>query len=227
MRAPNPAGGRRKSCPKVNEWRHVNGVTATPIWRAFNFVTDHTMRVPPAEAPVVSRARTLAADILSVDPALHEHTSRTARRAAELAQRIPGNRATDAVAAAWLHDIGYAPRLRRTGFHPLDGALFLMAEEWPERIVRLVAHHCLAALEAPFYGVGHHLGVIEVVTGIDADILVSADLSAGAGNPVPTAQARLEAMRLADEEVGLVPDDVREARYAGLRAAHARIESLI
>jgi hypothetical protein len=34
-------------------------------------------------------------------------------------------------------------------------------------------------------------------------------------------------MRLADEEVGLVPDDVREARYAGLRAAHARIESLI
>ena len=25
------------------------------------------------------------------------------------------------VDAAWLHDIGYAPTVRRTGFHPLDG----------------------------------------------------------------------------------------------------------
>ena len=28
----------------------------------------------------------------------------------------------DLVAAAWLHDIGYAPGLVQTGFHPLDGA---------------------------------------------------------------------------------------------------------
>jgi hypothetical protein len=34
-------------------------------------------------------------------------------------------------------------------------------------------------------------------------------------------------MRIEEEQVGLVPDDVRETRYAGLRAAHARIESLI
>jgi hypothetical protein len=25
------------------------------------------------------------------------------------------------IAAAWLHDIGYAPGLPETGFHPLDG----------------------------------------------------------------------------------------------------------
>jgi hypothetical protein len=185
------------------------------------------MRVPLNEAPVVSRARARAAEILSGDPELHEHASRTARRAAELAQRIPGSRATDVVAAAWLHDIGYATPLRRTGFHPLDGALLLMGEDWPERIVRLVAHHSHAALEAPFYGVGHHLGVIEVVTGIDADILTSADLGGGAGDPTPSVAERLEAMRIEEEQVGLVPDDVRETRYAGLRAAHARIESLI
>jgi HD superfamily phosphodiesterase len=29
------------------------------------------------------------------------------------------------VTAAWLHDIGLAPDLRDTGFHPLDGARFL------------------------------------------------------------------------------------------------------
>ena len=29
------------------------------------------------------------------------------------------------MAAAWLHDIGYAEELLDTGFHPLDGARFL------------------------------------------------------------------------------------------------------
>lgn len=211
----------------MNDGCHVNVVTATPLWRASLIVADHTMRVPPAEAPIVTRARTRATEVLSDDPLLLEHSARAARRAAVLAHQVPGSGATDVVAAAWLHDIGYAPQLRRTGFHPLDGALFLMGEDWPERIVRLVAHHSLAALEAPFYGVGHHLGVIEVVTGIDADILVSADLTAGVGDPAPTVEARLEAIRITAEQVGLVPDDVREVRYAGLRAAHARIQSLI
>lgn len=180
-----------------------------------------------AEAAIAGRARALCADVLRDDPALHEHSSSAARRAASLAHQIPSSRTADVVAAAWLHDIGYSARLRRTGFHPLDGALFLMSQDWPERIVRLVAHHSLASLEAPFYGVGHHLGVIEVVTGVDADILVSADLAGGLGNPAPTIDARLEAMRLSDEEVGLVPEDVRRARYAGLRAAHERVESLL
>ena len=34
----------------------------------------------------------------------------------------------DLVAAAWLHDIGYAPELVETGFHPLDGARYLRRE---------------------------------------------------------------------------------------------------
>lgn len=37
------------------------------------------------------------------------------------------------VAAAWLHDIGYAPELRDTGFHPLDGARHLEALGAPAR----------------------------------------------------------------------------------------------
>lgn len=185
------------------------------------------MRVTAGEPAVVGRARALAADVLRDDPATWEHSSRAARAAAAAAHRIPSSRAADVVAAAWLHDIGYAPQLRRTGFHPLDGALFLMSQDWPERIVRLVAHHSLASLEAPFYGVGHHLGVIEVVTGADPDILVSADLVSGAGDAAPTVDARLEEMRLADTAIGLVPEDVRQTRYAGLRAAHERIQAMI
>lgn len=52
-------------------------------------------------------------------------------------------------AAAVLHDVGYAPRLATTGFHPLDGARFLRdVAGVDERVVRLVANHSCALLEA-------------------------------------------------------------------------------
>lgn len=53
------------------------------------------------------------------------------------------------VAAAILHDVGYAPRLAKTGFHPLDGARFLRdAHGADDRLVRLAANHTFALLEA-------------------------------------------------------------------------------
>ncbi|GAA0426378.1 HD domain-containing protein [Streptomyces luteireticuli] len=61
-------------------------------------------------------------------------------------------------AAAVLHDIGYSPRLRDTGFHPLDGARFLrVVEHADERVVRLVAHHTCALLEAEERGLREEL----------------------------------------------------------------------
>jgi predicted hydrolase (HD superfamily) len=181
----------------------------------------------PGSSVVVTRARAVAADVLRDDAALHEHAARTAHAAAALAQRIRGSNPADVTAAAWLHDIGYASSVRRTGFHPLDGALFLIKDRWPERIVRLVAHHSLAALEAPFWGVGHHMNVIEPVVGVDADILVAADLTGGAGTPTPSLHDRLEALRLADESDDLIPSDVRSERYDGLVAAYERVQALI
>lgn len=44
------------------------------------------------------------------------------------------------IAAAWLHDVGYAPSLAVTGFHPLHGARYVRALGH-ERIAGLVAHH--------------------------------------------------------------------------------------
>ena len=52
------------------------------------------------------------------------------------------------VASAWLHDIGYAPELVETGFHPLDGARWLRRQGFDERVTALVAHHSCARLEA-------------------------------------------------------------------------------
>ena len=49
--------------------------------------------------------------------------------------------------AAFLHDIGYAPELALTGFHPLDGARFCRDAGLPE-IASLVAHHTGARNES-------------------------------------------------------------------------------
>jgi len=75
------------------------------------------------------------------------HSQGVARRAVQLAP-ILGAYADLVHAAALLHDIGFAPAVGDTGFHPLDGALFLRSEGIDERIVRLVAHHSGAMWEA-------------------------------------------------------------------------------
>jgi HD domain len=61
-------------------------------------------------------------------------------------------------AAAWLHDIGYAPDVTDTGFHPLDGARHLRdAEGANGMLCRLVAHHSCAVNEAAERGLARDL----------------------------------------------------------------------
>jgi hypothetical protein len=63
-------------------------------------------------------------------------------------------------AAAWLHDIGYAPDLVNTGFHALDGARYLRdVHGADERLCRLVAHHSCAVFEA------EQRGLLDVLQG--------------------------------------------------------------
>jgi putative nucleotidyltransferase with HDIG domain len=52
-------------------------------------------------------------------------------------------------AAAWLHDIGYAPDLVVTGLHSLDGARYLRDVQHADAMLcRLVAYHSCAIIEA-------------------------------------------------------------------------------
>src|ERR1700722_19588765 len=76
------------------------------------------------------------------------HTQSVAAQARSLAP-ILGRDTGTVTAAAWLHDIGYAPDLHDTGFHPLDGARYLRRTGLVSDVVcRLVAHHSCAAIEA-------------------------------------------------------------------------------
>ena len=56
------------------------------------------------------------------------------------------------VAAAVLHDVGYAPDLAATRFHPLDGARFLQTQDAPARLCALIARHSCALKEAELRG---------------------------------------------------------------------------
>ena len=89
------------------------------------------------------------------------------------------------VVAAWLHDVGYAPDVIDTGFHPLDGARYLAGLGAPERVVNLVARHSYAILEAEFRGVGHRLAVFPDEGGPVRDALWYCDLTTSPdGEPV-------------------------------------------
>lgn len=61
------------------------------------------------------------------------------------------------VSAAVLHDVGYAPDLAHTGFHPLDGARYLRKLGASERLCALVAHHSGAWREAELRGLSAEL----------------------------------------------------------------------
>jgi hypothetical protein len=99
-------------------------------------------------------ARTLLADSL---PRRWSHVQGVAARARTLKPSL-GSDAGLLEAAAWLHDIGYAPELVVTGLHGLDGARFLRDVQHADPMLcRLVAHHSYAVIEAEERGLAHVL----------------------------------------------------------------------
>jgi hypothetical protein len=97
-------------------------------------------------------ARDLASELLAAElPRRWRHVQGVANRAAT-SGLTHGDAAAVLVAAAWLHDVGYASPLVDTGFHPIDGARFLRRAAVDERVVGLVAHHSCARVEAGLRG---------------------------------------------------------------------------
>ncbi len=102
----------------------------------------------------VDKAEELACQLLANSlPPRWLHVQAVAERARSFRVAYAPEEAQLLVASAFLHDIGYAPGVNQTGFHPLDGARYLRGHGFDERIVGLVAHHSCACLEATF----HHL----------------------------------------------------------------------
>lgn len=94
------------------------------------------------------------------------------------------------VAAAYLHDVGYAPRLHKTGLHQLDGAYFVRSFGH-ERVACLVANHSESRFEISEEGLSRALAEFSREDTAVADALTYCDVTTGPSGVAMPARERL------------------------------------
>lgn len=135
-------------------------------------------------------ARSIAATYLERQPDRWLHVQAVAAVAHDL---VSAGAPPELEVAAWVHDIGYADPLARTGFHALDGARFLEVLEAPQVVVGLVAFHTGAEFEADERGMLGKLLEFERPDQSLLDLLILADMISG-----PTGERLSPTRRIAD-----------------------------
>ena len=175
----------------------------------------------------VAEAQSLARHLLGHDPRRLRHVAGTARAAGFVATHVPDVHEDVVVAAAWLHDIGHAGHLVRSGFHPLDGALYLQEAGWDNAVVGLVAYHSHCRVVADHMGLTDDLTQFENPVGLNADTLTFADVIAGSDGQGVSASKGLAKMLHAPSGGTDLPEAVREERYrlltTSVLAVHAAL----
>lgn len=142
-------------------------------------------------ATLIEDAARLAEQLVSPLGRRWAHVQAVAARASDLVGAVQPDQAEYLVAAAWLHDIGYAPEIGLTKFHPLDGARHLQNLGWPADVVNLVAHHSGARFEAAERGMSEQLNEFPFIDNPVLDALVTADLTTGPGGERLTYDERI------------------------------------
>jgi HD domain len=133
-------------------------------------------------------AATLLADL----GARWQHVCGVARQARRVGQALAPEDRPYLIAAAWLHDVGYAPDLAATAFHPIDGARHVRSLG-QERLARLVAYHSSAWWEAEALGLAGELAAFPHEDSATADARTYCDMTTS-----PTGQRITLTDRLAE-----------------------------
>jgi hypothetical protein len=167
--------------------------------------------------PTRAQAEAIARDLLGDEGTRLAHVRTAGSMASRLDVLFGADEAAMLVAAATLHDVGYCPRIAQTGFHPLDGALYLRSIGMSERLCSLVAHHSEAGMLAPKQGILDLEHQFPRERSLLADALVYADM-----HSAPDGQMIRAEHRLADI-ARRRPDPVEAVRATRLRAAMARV----
>jgi putative nucleotidyltransferase with HDIG domain len=141
-------------------------------------------------------ARNTARRLLATElPRRWQHTAGVARRAEQVARVLPADQRDVLVAAAWVHDIGYASELVDTGLHSLDGARYLHRAGLSNRVCGLVAHHSGASAVAALTGLADALAEFEDERGRLRDALWYSDMTTSPdGHPI-TVEERIAEIR--------------------------------
>lgn len=164
----------------------------------------------------------------ALTPARRAHSLAVGRKVAAVASRVPAALRSDLVAAAVLHDVGYAHP--DTGFHPLDGARFLQAEGFSRRVCHLVVHHSASTWEAEERGLSLDVyadfAVEEVDLGPAHAVLWWADMTTGPRGADVTVEDRLAEIQTRYGPDHLVTRFVRRARPVLLAAGQSPVGSI-
>jgi HD domain len=155
------------------------------------------------------------------------HVQQVAEQARRIADAVPLADRDLLVAAAYMHDVGYATELAKTGFHPLDGARWIRDYGPGGRLARLVAHHSCAIYEAQVRGLAETLlSEFEPEESPTYDALVFCDLTTGPTGKTTSFDERIDDIYKRygpDHEVSRALDMSRDA----LVACHARVLALL
>jgi hypothetical protein len=116
------------------------------------------------------------------------HVQAVAAQARRVADVVDGTEMI--VAAAYLHDVGYAPQLVASGFHPLDGARFVR-DQGRADLASLVAHHTGARNEAKLRGIDDFSTEFRFADSLTQRALTYCDLTTGPDGSPTTVDDRV------------------------------------
>ncbi|HVA60590.1 MAG TPA: HD domain-containing protein [Mycobacteriales bacterium] len=119
------------------------------------------------------------------------HTVAVANRAEVAVAVLPEAERDVAVAAAYVHDIGYAEGIATTGFHHLDGARHLR-ELGEQRLANLVAYHSAGCWEGQIRGLADELTEFDEELSLTADVLTYCDVLTGPSGQPMELRARID-----------------------------------
>ncbi|WP_081902569.1 HD domain-containing protein [Lentzea aerocolonigenes] len=165
-----------------------------------------------------------SAQLALVLPKRWAHVQGVSVRAEQSARLFDTDDREMLLAAALLHDIGYAPGVAHTGFHPYDGARYLKSIKASERLCALVAHHSCAYVEAELRGLSAELaGWRDEQTPV-RDALWWADMTTTPEGKVTNVHDRIEEIQKRYGAENIVTLFIRQAK-AEIVASVERTES--
>jgi hypothetical protein len=140
------------------------------------------------------------------------HSQGVGRKAESVAHLVADD-ASALIAAAWLHDVGYAPDLVATGMHQLDGARYLRdVAQADDLVCRLVAHHSCALIEGRNRGLSDQLtSEFPPVEGLVSDAITYADMTTTPDGETVAVEQRLAEILARYGDGDLVAESIREA----------------
>ncbi len=115
------------------------------------------------------------------------------------------------IAAAYVHDIGYAPELQRTGLHSIDGALWLRSHN-QERLASLTAYHSGTWFQAQLHGLLPDLEQFSREQSMVADALDYCDMTTGPAGARNSFEERIKDILVRYPEPHIVAQATHQAK---------------